>query len=442
MHRTFKLALVAALPAVLATGCSDWLTGSGLDNDPNRPTEGSVELLLVGVQAAQFNNITGGFARHAAMMTQQMAGTGNQYKQYYNYDYTENDYTQEFANIYGTGGLIDIRRIQAAARDDDDKALLGMAQVHEALLMGTAASIFGDLPYSEAINEEIATPKLDPQQEIYESLQALLDSAIDNLESAAAVKPNIKSADLIYKGDLAKWTEAAYTLKARYWMHVAEQLGTPAYQNAITAAQNGISTSANDMLTYQSAKSGEENLWWQFLDSRPGDMKSDPFLVNLMTSRSDPRLTDYFQPDGSGNVVGGTALLAADGRGAPEYRQPMVTWDENQLILAEAEFQVNGQAAAQPYLDAVRAKYGLPTGGAYPATLANIMEEKYVTLFQSVEVWNDYKRTCLPALTPKTGTEIPGRIFYGVDERNANPNIPAPGTDPNGKRNWNDPNAC
>ena len=26
------------------------------------------------------------------------------------------------------------------------------------------------------------------------------------------------------------------------------------------------------------------------------------------------------------------------------------------------------------------------------------MTEKYIALFQNIEVWNDYKRTCLPAL--------------------------------------------
>ena len=43
-------------------------------------------------------------------------------------------------------------------------------------------------------------------------------------------------------------------------------------------------------------------------------------------------------------------------------------------------------------------------------TLADIMTEKYIALFQNTEVWNDWKRTCLPALTPAQGTVggIPG----------------------------------
>jgi hypothetical protein len=65
------------------------------------------------------------------------------------------------------------------------------------------------------------------------------------------------------------------------------------------------------------------------------------------------------------------------------------------------------------------------------------MEEKYVALFQNTEVWNDYRRTCYPNLTPAFGTFIPARLVYGTDERRANPNIPTPSQQP--RRNQDDP---
>jgi hypothetical protein len=83
-----------------------------------------------------------------------------------------------------------------------------------------------------------------------------------------------------------------------------------------------------------------------------------------------------------------------------------------------------------------------------PATLENIMEEKYVTLYLNIESWNDYKRTCLPALasavaslgnTTPRADPIPGRLPYGITEANANPNTPL--VSPTG-RNANDPNPC
>jgi hypothetical protein len=82
-------------------------------------------------------------------------------------------------------------------------------------------------------------------------------------------------------------------------------------------------------------------------------------------------------------------------------------------------------------------------------TFDDVMIEKYIAMYQNVDVWSDYKRTCLPVLTPfGTATEVPGRLPYSSTERTANPNIPLPSAFPAGTtavsqlRNWNDPNAC
>jgi hypothetical protein len=160
--------------------------------------------------------------------------------------------------------------------------------------------------------------------------------------------------------------------------------------------------------------------------------------------------------DGAAGAYSGFSFI--DGIASPgDFRHPVITWAETQLIGAEAAFHEGGAAAAQPYLDAVRANrvYGetggapvtFPALGPVPATLQNIMEEKYVTLFLNMEVWNDYKRTCLPALAPAplAGTNvpgpspIPGRLPYGITEINANPHTPS--VSPTGQ-NANDPNAC
>jgi len=77
------------------------------------------------------------------------------------------------------------------------------------------------------------------------------------------------------------------------------------------------------------------------------------------------------------------------------------------------------------------------------ATLTTIMTEKYILMFQNIEAWNDYKRTCVPALVPIDGGVngvIPGRLLYPVSERQTNSNIPLPSQQP--ARNWNDPNPC
>jgi hypothetical protein len=53
------------------------------------------------------------------------------------------------------------------------------------------------------------------------------------------------------------------------------------------------------------------------------------------------------------------------------------------------------------------------------------MTQKYVDLFTQPEVWADWRRTGLPALTPNPDaqlTEIPRRLITPVDERIYNTN--------------------
>src|SRR5438270_11426728 len=108
------------------------------------------------------------------------------------------------------------------------------------------------------------------------------------------------------------------------------------------------------------------------------------------------------------------------------------------------------------HLNNARAVPGLPAlvGITGTALLDSIMTEKYVALFQNIEVWNDYRRTCRPPLTPyNTGSvnpqwrgKIPGPLFFGGTEGNVNSQIPDPGRQlaSNGfrKRKYNDLCTC
>ena len=92
----------------------------------------------------------------------------------------------------------------------------------------------------------------------------------------------------------------------------------------------------------------------------------------------------------------------------------------------------------------MRTRAGKPTIAAATLTLADIMNEKYITLFENPEVWNDYKRTCLPALKAARGrSRIPGRLFYGLTEEQTNSNTPSTAAQNLFTvRNPNDPNGC
>jgi len=446
MNKSLKVALAAVLPMIAVAGCrGDFLSGPKLTTDPNTQTEvRTPDQYFVAIQANQFFEQESGVARTVAIWHQQMAGVDRQYASLDVYNYSEDDYSGFFDGFYSGGGLIDIRKLQAKVTDQKDNIYLGIAKIIEAFDIGTAADIWGDIPYSEAVNPAIATPKLDKQLVVYAAIESLLDGAITNLASGQGAGP--KGADLVYGGSAAKWTGLAHTLKARYYMHQAE-VDAANYAKALAEANLGISAAANDYSSYHSTTPTEWNMWYQFQQDRDSYMRDGAFLVNLLKSRNDPRISTYFEGPSSVGSAPGESNTAASNlsaiRNAPAFRQPLITYAETQLIIAEASYQTGDQAGALVALNKERASQGLtvPLAGLVgPALLTEIMTEKYIALFQNIEVWSDYRRTCQPQLTPFPGKTIPARFLYPFSERNTNPNIPAPSAQP--QRNQNDPNAC
>lgn len=457
-----KLAAVLAVTVGLA-GCTDFLTGPGLTENPNQPIEASTEALLIAMQARQFVLQQGQLARQSAIWTQQVAGVFNQQREWGSqYNVTENDIQGHYAGFYIGGGLLDLRRIQARAREAGDARLEAIAKVWEAFSIGTAASIWGDIAYREAADKATyPTPVLDPQQQVYGDVQALLDDAIAQLATAPTTP--LATRDLVYGGDAARWRRAAYTLKARYYLHVAPRVGSAAYSDALAAAQQGINEAPasvaqamhgqapGDFRALHGNTLDDGNIWSQFNEART-DLAANHRFVQVLLARTDPRLAEFFSRATDGVFRGANQFgLTADGstdwstlnrttRVPRPFRQPFITWMENKLILAEAEFQVGTNAAALGHVNDVRLALGMGSL-AGPITLEQIMLEKWIAQFQNIDAWSDYRRTCYPRLTPggpsapTPAAEVPGRLPYGANERRQNPNIPTPSQQP--AKNWN-----
>jgi hypothetical protein len=462
MRKSLMLAGAASL-ALTAAACTSFLTDTKASTDPNNPPKATRFQLLTGVQAAQFLAQEGNAPFIVCLWMQQCQGVGGRFvDQESQYAVTNATTNPEFAGVYGTGGLLDIKAIEASADSAGDQQFKGVAEVWEALVIGTAADLWGDIPYREA-SADIDQPHYDPQLQVYDDVEAKLDQAITDLAGSG---PGAGTNDFVYGGDVAKWTAAANTLKARYHLHMVESRGNSEYQKAIDAATNGIASHDGDFLTAHTTATLERNIWNQFQESSGfgDDLVAGATLVNIMNAQSDPRRAQYFGKTPNGNYggvdvngsVGPNGISGIRGtRNSGTFRQPIVTSDENSLILAEANFVLHGAAAAQPFLDQERTSNGL---SPIPATMQSIMTEKYIALFQNVEVWNDWKRTCIPALTafPSAtfGHEIPGRFYYGSSEEASNPNTPSAtqqlqhGGDVlsnagmSGFRNPNDPNPC
>lgn len=471
----------ALLLGATLTGCTDFLTGPGLTVDPNNPTIASKAQLFAAVAASQQSMEEGAVAKMLVTWSQAMSGVARQSLTYQRYGVVEADLSGMFARTYGGGGLVDIRAAIRLAKAEGDSSFAGIAMVYEALIIGRAASIWGDIPYVEAVSD-IAEPRLDAQESVYAAVQAKLDTAVQWIGKTGGANVGPGPADLIYAGDRTRWTQAANTLKARYYMHWVEaQLvggsslaaaaiacGGDCLQLAVSAATLGLASSANDFRTFHSTTSTEWNSWYGFLVIfRPGDMAAGRTMVDSLKARrtalGDGRVRAYFDSvlvtgvfdfrgadrNGAASPVGSALSVLSTTRFAQGYRQPIVTAAENALLLAEAQARRGNDGPALVALNAAKAASAAANGVAVPAAgaltgtalLTEIKMEAWIVLFQNLEAWNTLKRTCTPVLVPAgTATDVPGRMPYGLDERNTNRNIPAPQAQP--LRNRNDPLPC
>ncbi|MEO0895919.1 MAG: SusD/RagB family nutrient-binding outer membrane lipoprotein [Bacteroidota bacterium] len=447
--------------AMLAFSCQSLV--EGIDENPNGITVDEVNptLFLTGAQLANSSAGVGHLNRIAGMWSGQLVGLSSLYSNIYGYSISTAEAIGTWSRIY-IGVIPNVRHIRNIA--PDDPLLQGISKVLEAQAIGLGASLFGDVPYSEISNEEIPDPSFDGQVSVLNAAISLLDNALVDLASAGG---RSLSQDIYFDGDADKWIAAANTLKARFYMLQRD------YSNAYSAAQNGIASADGNMQHIPrgdaSVSSGDKNTFWEILEgARTGDIGSEgSYLSQLLDSASSiyrgNAKTDE-RARGAYSFVFSTG--GSDNLGIIEQFEPqnLVSYEENQLILAEAGTRTAGIATGLGHLNDFRA--WLNSGGrlndnfidlpyrydpyevadfenggienadnipAERALLREIIEERYVSGFGEFMPFDDARRLrkddndlSVPfPLNTSGATAYPERMPYSDDELNSNSNAPA-----------------
>lgn len=450
MKKYIKSIILTAIGISLLTGCQTEL--DTFNENPNDPITTTPTLLLAAMEVSTFSTHTSGVIRTANIFDQHLAGTSlGQLGEIQRYILTEQDVNNEWNTIYGTtliSGHILTRDFAT-----DYPYYNGIGQVLTAINLGYATDAWGDVPYDEAFRAEEGNkaPSYNTQEEIYQRLQTILDQAIVNLKKPVSSNISVPgNDDYIFKGNVAKWIKIAYVLKARYALRLT-QVDTNAAQKALDyIAASGISSNADDANTFFTSQANELNQWYAFNNNRKNYLKTGAYFVNSLKNATDPRLTFSIAlntplpttPPTAPTYVGNepndleTASSSYIGSAYASENSPIgiVTYAEAKFIEAEAKFRL-GQNAQPSLEDAVAASVLKVTGtAATPAflasatasvNLANIIQQKYLALFLTMEPYNDYRRTGFPALVPNQSSNtktIPVRFPTPSDERNYNPN--------------------
>ncbi|MEZ4811585.1 MAG: SusD/RagB family nutrient-binding outer membrane lipoprotein, partial [Allomuricauda sp.] len=211
--------------------------------------------------------------------------------------YQDIDTDDEWDNAY-RGILFDIRLMTPSAEESGLTHHLGIAQFIEAYTLVTLVDFFGDVPYTEALQApEILNPKLDSGASVYEAALSLLDQAIANFSSDAALEP---PTDYFYGGNWDNWIQAANTLKLKIYVQTRlVDASAAASFNAIINSGNYITDTEDDFdWNWPGTKASQPdtrhpNYGINYASAGATHYISN-WLANLMDTSGDPRLRYYF----------------------------------------------------------------------------------------------------------------------------------------------------
>ncbi len=197
------------------------------------------------------NNTTSRVVRHLAMTG------GNVYEN----AFTGNSFNFAWNTAYA-GLLPDLDALIALAGTEKPHTA-GAAKVIKAHVLMTLVDMFGDVPMSEA-GQGVSnlSPKADNQEDVYNAALALLDEAIQNLQSDDIGI----SGDLFYGGSADKWVKLANTLKIKWYLNVGSGDNSRGADIA-AAAQNAIT-------------SPEDNFFFQYGTTRNTPESRHPWYVD------------------------------------------------------------------------------------------------------------------------------------------------------------------
>jgi hypothetical protein len=444
-----KRILYLLLPVLLlsGSGCENFID---VNKDPNNPLDVQESLILPAAELTVSRNLMSGYTSILVQHYMQNMAANQPNPQLGTYRLLPDEITGDWSSVYVTG-LNNLRILNEKAEKNGKSNYAAIAKILTAFTVGTATDLWGDIPYSEAFQGSANfTPTYDSQEDIYTAIQGLLDNAIANIAEQSIITPG--GDDYFYGGDMTKWEKLAYTLKARYYMHLTGAPGRSASAQAdlaLAALANGMSAAEDELKFAYPGAAGQENGWFRNFDVVSTAILASTF-VEALKDRNDPRLPKMVKPaEATGLYTGreiGTAVgdlttysYPTDfymGIGAYNY---IVNYSEALFLKAEATLIKSGFAAAEPvYKEAITAH--MKQVGVTDADIAiylaaqgtligdedalqKIMEEKSTANFLNVESFTDWRRTGYPALTKVPGalSDIPRRLIYPQNEITSNP---------------------
>lgn len=420
---------------LFTTGCEDFLD---VNEDLDSPYTSTPNYLLPAV-LANFSTSIFDHGETESYFTQQLATMSGFDKYKDRWDYVTANRIAQWRRHYHDISS-NAHHVIIAAQREGATNYEGVATIIYAFSTQITTDVFGDMPFSEAL-EGNPSPAYDEQAYIYEQILELLDRAIELLEKTdpETVRTLTSKEDNIYGGNLQSWIRLAYAVKARTLLHLTPHVNQN-YDEIIAAADNALDGWENAYYDYSvgNTNSLQINQWgpskadpgWDYANnildkSAPGEF----FVLRALAYDevnglvTDPRQPLLMKPNAEGDylyiVPGEGKIPTLNDSDYPDLYgsyltqdyapMPLFTEEELHFIKAEAYFnsgdKSNALTSFRKAIEANMATVGVTepdaqaflNGPTVPQTqddlnLSHIMMQKYVALYLQGEVWVDMRR--------------------------------------------------
>ena len=433
--------LSAAVIAFSAVSCRDYFD---INTDPNLPDPANIttSMIFPGIEAAlatsygDYYRITGGYF---AQQYSQLFGTSN-YVDYSQFEMSATRNSTHYSQLFQKV-LVNSKAVSEKAQAAGDWGTNLAAVAIRAFAYQILVDCYGEVPYTEALDDANMTPKYDDGQTVYAGLIDELDEALGKATGGQQVAKSL----LYPNGNSSDWIKFAKSVKLKILSRMSTAVDVNSKLGALISEGDFITSDAEFAGCWSNAQGqaspyySEEFAPWHTQDN----VCANVALIGTMQVKDamgdvvyqDPRLAVYFATNNSGAFVGGISgtnfanTAPSPYNNAAGFCRPKVTATTPVAVLsvAEVEFFIaeyyakNGSSsqAAAHYQAAVEASFASNgVSGAdgfiaqYPYDNANWAKSigiaKWVALAGSnnFEAWCEVRRLNYPAFGTVKGSDM------------------------------------
>ncbi len=302
-----KYIIFLVLSLFIAGACTDSFEDANTDR--KNPATTTSESLFTYAQLEMMDQVSSTNVNYNVFKLWSQYWTETTYTDEANYDLVTREIADNEFYAFYTKTLSNYREageVLATEADADSLVKQAIIDINEVYTWIELVDCFGDIPYSEALNDNIIAPAFDDALTIYKDLASTLQSAISNLSDAELSW----DADLVFGGDPAAWTKVAYGLLMKMGITIADAQPELA-ESWITSAEANTLSSANDnaLMAFETSYPNTNMLYEDLVLSGRSDFVAANTIVDIMNDLNDPRREQFFKTT---TVTYDTAINGSD----------------------------------------------------------------------------------------------------------------------------------